>query len=91
MRFRIDASGAFAALFVLMGASGNIAAQQLGGAPARFATTVPTPRTDANSVLAHEDLVRKAGAGVIDVYFIGDSITRRWGALDYPELLAHFK
>ncbi|HEU4617885.1 MAG TPA: GDSL-type esterase/lipase family protein [Gammaproteobacteria bacterium] len=52
---------------------------------------MPQPRTDPNSALAHADLVRKAGAGVIDVYFIGDSITRRWGALDYPELLASFK
>jgi len=28
---------------------------------------------------------------VIDVYFEGDSITRRWAALDYPELLANWK
>jgi lysophospholipase L1-like esterase len=25
------------------------------------------------------------------VYFVGDSITRRWGALDYPDLLAHWR
>jgi len=25
------------------------------------------------------------------VYFVGDSITRRWGATDYPELLAHWR
>ena len=25
------------------------------------------------------------------MYFIGDSITRRWGALDYPELLANWR
>jgi len=55
-----------------------------------FATMVPAPRTDENSRVAHEELVRKAGSGVIDVYFIGDSITRRWGALDYPELLVNF-
>jgi len=42
---------------------------------------VPVQRSDANSVLAHAELVRKAGSGVIDVYFVGDSITRRWGAL----------
>ena len=65
--------------------SANLAAQQ-----AQYATTVPQPRTDANSATAHAQLVRKAGSGVIDVYFIGDSITRRWGALDYPELLANF-
>jgi len=53
-------------------------------------TTVPTPRTDPNSHAAHQALLEKKDAGVIDLYFIGDSITRRWGALDYPELLAHF-
>lgn len=56
-----------------------------------LATTVPQSRTDASSALAHDELVQKARSGVIDVYFIGDSITRRWGALDYPELLAHFQ
>jgi lysophospholipase L1-like esterase len=55
-----------------------------------FATVVPVPRTDENSGKAHAELVRKAGSGVIDIYFVGDSITRRWGALDYPELLANF-
>jgi lysophospholipase L1-like esterase len=48
------------------------------------------PRTDPNSHLAHQELLAKRGAGTIDVFFIGDSITRRWGALDYPELLAHW-
>ncbi len=65
--------------------SATLAAQQ-----AQYSTTVPVQRSDANSVLAHAELVRKAGSGVIDVYFIGDSITRRWGALDYPDLLANF-
>ena len=40
----------------------------------------PVPRTDPNSRLAHEQLVQKAKQGGIDVYFVGDSITRRWGA-----------
>jgi lysophospholipase L1-like esterase len=35
--------------------------------------------------------VAKARSGRIDVYFVGDSITRRWGATDYPELLANWK
>ena len=47
--------------------------------------TKPVPRTDANSRLAHEQLVEKARKGRIDVYFVGDSITRRWGAADYPD------
>jgi lysophospholipase L1-like esterase len=50
----------------------------------------PAPRTDSNSQIAHEQLLRKAKAGRIDVYFVGDSIVRRWGALDYPELLANW-
>ncbi len=51
----------------------------------------PVPRTDANSIVAHRQLVEKAKKGGIDIYFDGDSITRRWGATDYPELLANWK
>lgn len=49
------------------------------------------PRSDANSRLAHEQLLAKAKQGKIDVYFLGDSITRRWGATDYPQYLANWK
>jgi len=50
--------------------------------------TRPQPRSDPNSRLAHEQLVQKAKQGGIDLYFLGDSITRRWGAADpqYREL-----
>src|SRR5690349_5458070 len=51
----------------------------------------PTPRTDPNSLIAHEQLLEKARKDHIDIYFEGDSITRRWGATDYPELLANWK
>jgi lysophospholipase L1-like esterase len=51
----------------------------------------PAPRADANSQLAHQQLLAKAAQGRIDIYFEGDSITRRWGALDYPELLENWK
>jgi lysophospholipase L1-like esterase len=51
----------------------------------------PEFRTDANSLVAHAQLLAKAKQGGIDVYFEGDSITRRWGALDYPDLLANWK
>jgi lysophospholipase L1-like esterase len=51
----------------------------------------PRMRADRNSHIAHQQLVAKAKSGGIDVYFLGDSITRRWGALDYPEFLAHWK
>jgi lysophospholipase L1-like esterase len=47
----------------------------------------PVPRTDQNSRTAHAELLDKARRGGIDLYFVGDSITRRWGATDYPELL----
>jgi lysophospholipase L1-like esterase len=50
----------------------------------------PVPRTDRNSLIAHTQLLEKAKSGRIDVYFEGDSITRRWGATDYPELLANW-
>ncbi|MDQ2775702.1 MAG: GDSL-type esterase/lipase family protein [Acidobacteriota bacterium] len=41
--------------------------------------------------MAHAQLLEKAKQGGIDVYFEGDSITRRWGATDYPDLLANWK
>jgi len=50
----------------------------------------PLARTDQNSRTAHAQLLEKAKQGRIDVYFEGDSITRRWGATDYPELLANW-
>ena len=34
---------------------------------------------------------QKRKQGRIDVYFEGDSITRRWGATDYPQLLENWK
>lgn len=40
---------------------------------------------------AHRQLLEKAKQGGIDIYFEGDSIARRWGATDYPELLANLK
>jgi lysophospholipase L1-like esterase len=52
---------------------------------------VPAPRTDSNSMLAHRELLAKRGQGTIDVYFEGNSITRRWGATDYPQFLENWK
>jgi lysophospholipase L1-like esterase len=51
----------------------------------------PLARTDSNSQLAHQQLLDKARRGKIDVFFLGDSITRRWGATDYPDFLANWK
>src|SRR5579863_2152870 len=50
----------------------------------------PVARTDKNSLIAHEQLLAKMKQGRIDVYFEGDSITRRWGATDYPQLLENW-
>jgi len=50
----------------------------------------PVARTDPDSLTAHAELKEKAKKGVIDIYFAGDSITRRWGATDYPKLLANW-
>jgi cephalosporin-C deacetylase-like acetyl esterase/lysophospholipase L1-like esterase len=57
------------------------------------APDVGTPRTDRNSMLAHEELLAKRTQGQIDVYFLGDSITRRWGTSDaqWADLLANWK
>ncbi|MFO1497211.1 MAG: GDSL-type esterase/lipase family protein [Verrucomicrobiota bacterium] len=51
------------------------------------------PRRDLNSQRAHMQLLEKTKRGKIDVYFEGDSITRRWGTSDpqYHALLAHWR
>ena len=53
----------------------------------------PSPRTDRNSMLAHSELLEKAKQERIDVYFEGDSITRRWGTSDeqYKHFLANWR
>lgn len=61
-----------------------------GPAQTKPPAVTPVERTDANSRTAHEQLLEKAKKGRIDVYFTGDSITRRWGATDYPEFLANW-
>ena len=60
-------------------------------APWELPPDQPVFRTDANSLVAHSQLLAKAKQAGIDVYFEGDSITRRWGAVDYPDLLANWK
>jgi lysophospholipase L1-like esterase len=68
-----------------------------GDATAREAVTArpavkSSPRSDANSQLAHRELLKKAKRGRIDVYFVGDSITRRWGTSDpqYEQFLKNW-
>ena len=58
--------------------------------PPPIAADVPVPRSDVNSLIAHSQLIEKTKKGRIDIYFEGDSITRRWGATDYPQLLANW-
>lgn len=54
---------------------------------------LPVPRTDSNSQRAHAQLLNKARQGGIDIYFLGDSITRRWGTSDaaYHALLGNWQ
>ncbi len=78
------------------GNSSNAAsgAKQVENAVPTIRPTVrPIPRSDRNSQIAHEQLVQKARTGHIDVYFEGDSITRRWGTSDaqYADFLANWK
>ncbi len=63
-----------------------------------FALQVPPPvqaveRLDRKSQVAHQQLLAKAKSGRIDLYFLGDSITRRWGCSDaqYANLYSHWK
>jgi lysophospholipase L1-like esterase len=53
----------------------------------------PIARSDQNSQIAHQELLEKARKGGIDVYFEGDSITRRWGTSDeqYKSFLENWR
>jgi len=82
---------AFAAAAALTAAACAPRSARAPAAPRAGAADEPSPRTDRNSLIAHAELVEKAKTGRIDVYFVGDSITRRWGALDYPDLLANWR
>jgi lysophospholipase L1-like esterase len=69
--------------------AGLLAVAALGFAQPRADQSAP--RTDENSQIAHQQLLAKKTQGRIDVYFEGDSITRRWGATDYPALLENWR
>jgi len=75
-----------ASLPVITSAEGRLAAQATAEAADRA-----VPRTDRNSALAHAQLLEKAKHGGIDLYVVGDSIARRWGATDYPDLLVNWR
>lgn len=59
---------------------------------AQSAADQPVPRGDANSQAAHQQLLEKAKKGRVDVYFVGDSIVRRWGTSDaqYEDFLENW-
>ena len=80
-----------AASVILTGLSITVAAGQTTKPMQDGPADVAVPRADPNSQTAHAQLLEKARQGRIDVYFVGDSIVRRWGATDYPELLAHWR
>jgi lysophospholipase L1-like esterase len=81
----------FTLLCSLSVAAPNAFAQQKAPATKPADPTAPVARTDSKSRTAHEQLLEKAKKGRNDVYFVGDSITRRWGATDYPDFLANWK
>jgi lysophospholipase L1-like esterase len=96
--------GWFPALMAMLACSGALAQPAPTASPSTAPSTrprpgspvpadQPAPRLDANSRLAHEQLLEKAKRGGIDVYFEGDSITRRWGASDpqYAAMLANWR
>lgn len=60
---------------------------------AQSTEVVSQPRADKNSQIAHQQMVAKAKSGRIDLYFLGDSITRRWGTSDklWAESYANWK
>ncbi|MDP0501543.1 MAG: glycosyl hydrolase 115 family protein [Verrucomicrobiota bacterium JB022] len=59
--------------------------------PVHAAPHVAYEPWNENGRIAHQQLLEKAQQGQIDLYFLGDSITRRWGATDYPEFLTHWR
>jgi cephalosporin-C deacetylase len=59
------------------------------GKPAPVQNSVP--QRNPIFIRAHQELLQKAKTGGIDVYFEGDSITRRWGANDYPKFQENWK
>ncbi len=90
VRFRF--SFAVPLLFVGLAITSEPAvAQESAPATSQKSGVLGTPRNDPNSKLAHQQLIEKTKQGKIDVYFVGDSITRRWGATDYPKFLANWK
>jgi lysophospholipase L1-like esterase len=73
-------------LLLVAGVSSSLCQRALADSTDR-----PVPRKDANSRLAHKQRLETLKKGRIDLYVVGDSITRRWRATDYPKFLAKWK
>lgn len=84
MNHQTHVAALIAAVILALTAAPWCAAGQSGqsGQGRATAPDQPVPRTDRNSQTAHAQLLEKARQGRIDVYFLGDSITRRWGTSD---------
>ena len=100
MRTTRARAGVLWAIFLLIGAIPVAASRAFAPGSSQAASAAPAlpepadraaPRLDQNSITAHTQLLEKARQGSIDIYFVGDSIARRWGATDYPELLANWR
>jgi lysophospholipase L1-like esterase len=77
-------------LCMLQALAGNAAGQTATpGAAARADRAAP--QENRLFLPAHKELLKKAKGGRIDVYFLGDSITRRWHANDYPKFQENWK
>jgi lysophospholipase L1-like esterase len=88
MYLRSFSTAPFLAALLIWGLSLQTSvAQGKRGGPA---ADQPVARTDANSKLAHQQMVENLKKGRIDLYFVGDSITRRWRATDYPQFLENW-
>ncbi len=51
----------------------------------------PVERGGEAAKASHLERVARAQQGGVDLYFLGDSITRRWAGVDYPEFLADWQ
>jgi lysophospholipase L1-like esterase len=67
------------------------AASEAGARETAMRADRAAPQADPLFLPAHKELLKKAKAGRIDVYFLGDSITRRWHANDYPKFQENWK
>ena len=90
--FRFVASAVFISvgLASLLAAAERDANEEADGQQSRARADQPVPQSNPLFALAHRDLLKKAKSGVIDVYFVGDSITRRWHGNDYPSFQANW-